>query len=236
MAELESKPGEHEDNANEPNHQSISRQTDDPIQTHNETSSQRGPGKRVKLVGKANMIAKPSDHPGEVVMKISDRDDPMMAAAAAGASPFHLKRVLVPVDFSDCSLKALRYAIPFARHHMAAVTLLHVVPTNYAIGEYGGIDYAALELAMKTSSEEQLSKLALEEVGRTVPCTTEVRIGSPAREIVDMAKETLADVIVIATHGRTGIQHMLLGSVVEHVVRKAPCPVFVVRENEREIL
>jgi nucleotide-binding universal stress UspA family protein len=61
-------------------------------------------------------------------------------------------------------------------------------------------------------------------------------VGSPTLEIVEMARSLPADLIVISTHGRTGLKHVVLGSVAEHVVRRAPCPVLVVREEEHEIL
>src|SRR5262247_2449377 len=97
------------------------------------------------------MKAKPTNHPGEVLLELNRRDEPLMAAATTSAvkSPFTLKRILVPIDFSDCAKKALQYAIPLAKEHKAAITLLYVVPTNYALGEYGGIDYAAIEAEMR---------------------------------------------------------------------------------------
>jgi nucleotide-binding universal stress UspA family protein len=164
-----------------------------------------------------------------------------MAAAATSAvkSPFKLKKILVPTDFSDCAKKALQYAIPFAKEHEAAITLLYVVPSNYAAGEYGGIDYASLEAEMRADGERQLAQLAqlcVDEKPGAVPANTLVRTGSPADEIIDVAKSLRADLIVISTHGRTGLKHVFLGSVVEHVVRRAPCPVLVVREQEQEFI
>ena len=68
------------------------------------------------------------------------------------------------------------------------------------------------------------------------PVKTLVRTGSPADEIVDAAKEMGVDLIILSTHGRTGLKHLLLGSMTENVVRRAPCPVLVVREREREFV
>jgi nucleotide-binding universal stress UspA family protein len=192
------------------------------------------------------MKAKPSKNSGEVVLELNRRDEPLLAAAGKGpvASSFRLKKILVPVDFSDCSKKALRYAIPLARQHEAAVTLLYVVavPTWPGTGDGGGFNYSfepdftAMEADMRASGGRQLSALAEEEARREVSTDTLVRTGSAAIEIIEAAKSLPADLIVISTHGRTGLKHVWLGSVAEHVVRRAPCPVLVVREREHEFL
>jgi universal stress protein A len=161
-----------------------------------------------------------------------------MAAATRTAvkSPFRIKHVLVPIDFSECSKKALQYAIPLAKEHDAAITLLYVVTPVYGTGEYGALDYGELEVSMRQGGEKELAKLAQEEVRAQIPTDLLVHTGSPAHEIVQAARRLPADLIVISTHGRTGLKHVLLGSVAEQVVRTAPCPVFVVRELEHEIL
>jgi universal stress protein A len=184
------------------------------------------------------MKAKPTNHSGAVLLELNERDEPLMAAATSAAvkSPFKLKRILVPTDFSDCAKKALRYAIPLAKEHGAAITLLYVVPANHALGEYGGIDYASLETEMRASGDKQLAQLAVDEVRGEIATDTIIRTGSPAFEIIDLAKSLCADLIVISTHGHTGLKHVVLGSVAEHVVRRAPCPVLVVREHEHDFV
>jgi universal stress protein A len=184
------------------------------------------------------MKARRTRNSGGVTLELSPRDEPLMDAAtrAAVKSPFAIKRILVPIDFSDCSKKALQYALPLAREHQAALTLLYVVPAAYGAGEYGGLDYAQLEASMKEGGERELAKLAGEVALGGVPAEALVRLGSPAANIIDAARELPADLIVISTHGRTGLKHVFLGSVAEHVVQRAPCPVFVVREREHEIL
>ena len=182
------------------------------------------------------MKAKPTNHRRAVLLELGRRDEPLMAAAAMATSRFKLKKILVPVDFSECAKKALRYAIPLAKEHGAAITLLYVVPPNQALGEYGGIAYTSMEAEMRASGEKQLAQLVRDEVGCEVPAATIVRKGSPALEIVDAATSLAADLIVISTHGRTGLKHVFLGSVAEHVMRRAPCPVLVVREEERDFL
>lgn len=89
---------------------------------------------------------------------------------------------------------------------------------------------------MRESGEKQLAKLAADEGRRDVAVDTLVRVGSPIWEIIETARSLPADMIVISTHGRTGLKHVFLGSVTEGVVQRAPCPVFVVRECEHEIL
>jgi nucleotide-binding universal stress UspA family protein len=185
------------------------------------------------------MKAKPTNHAGEVVLELNRRDEALMAAASSGVtqSPFRLKRILVPIDFSDCSKKALQYALPLAKQHRAAITLLYVVPTpSYAAGEYGGVDYASLEAETRAGADKALAALAVDEIRGEVSADTLVRMGSPALEIIELAKRLPADMIVVSTHGRTGLKHVFLGSVAENVVRLAPCPVLVVRERGREFL
>ncbi|MBI3869831.1 MAG: universal stress protein [Verrucomicrobia bacterium] len=151
-------------------------------------------------------------------------------AKTAVSLPLGIKSILVPIDFSDCSKKALQYALPLAKEHQASLTLLYVVPPVYGAGEYGGFDYAQWEAGMIAGGEKELAKLVVDGVRGEVPADTLVRAGSPAREIIETARSLPADLIVIATHGRTGLKHVLLGSVAERVVREAPCPVLVVRK------
>ena len=183
------------------------------------------------------MKVKPANKAGEVTLELDHKDDALMAAAThtAVTSPFTIKQIVVPIDFSDCSKKALPYALALAREHRADLTLLYVVEPAYAAGEYGGIDYAQIEAGMKEDGEKELARMA-EEVQGQVNAVTQVCVGNPARAIVETARDLPADLIVIATHGRTGLKHVLLGSVAEHVVQRAPCPVLVVRETEHEIL
>jgi universal stress protein A len=179
------------------------------------------------------MKVKPTNHRGKVVLEMNRTDEALLASASG--APFRIKNILVPIDFSDCSKKALRYAVPLAKQHGATVTLLHVVRTPiYPGDEY--VDFAPIEADIRKGAEKELASLAIEEIPGTVKETTVIRNGSPTLEIIDSAKALAADLIVISTHGRTGLKHVLLGSVAEHVVREAPCPVLVVREVEREFL
>ena len=183
------------------------------------------------------MKAKPGRDSGQVVLEVTRSDDPLLAAGSAITSPFRIKKILVPVDFSDCSRKALQYALALAKEHQAAITLVHVVsPPSYPVGEFGGLEYGNLVADLRAGSKKQLAEIALQDVGDAAPVDSQIRSGAPAHEIVDVATEFDVDMIVISTHGHTGLKHVLLGSVTEHVVRTAPCPVLVVREREHEIL
>lgn len=187
------------------------------------------------------MKIKPSKKSGTVVVELNPSDPERLSRSADEAngppSPFRLTKILVPVDFSDCSKKALQYAIPLAKQFGAAITLLHVVQVNYASGpEFGTIDFPLLESDLRKSAQTQLAALVEKEISGQVPHQTEVCVGAEAAEIVQAAKELESDLIIISTHGRTGLRHVFLGSVAENVVRLAPCPVLVVREHEREFV
>ncbi len=182
------------------------------------------------------MKAKPTNHPGEVLLELNHRDESLMTAAASIKSPFQIKRILVPMDFSECAKKALQYAIPLAKEHKAAITLLYVVaPPPYVGGEFGVTDYQ-FDPTARANAEKELAKLVVDEVRGEISADTLVCAGAPALEILNAAKELAADLIVISTHGHTGLTHVFLGSVAEDVVRRAPCPVLVVREHEHEFL
>jgi nucleotide-binding universal stress UspA family protein len=138
-----------------------------------------------------------------------------------------IKRILMPTDFSETSDAALEYAVVLARAFSSSVHLLHVVRD---ISEPGGGWHPPLSLLeeQKAGARETLSKL-VERQPREVQVQTSLRVGSPFVEIVRCAKELEADLIVMGTHGRGPVAHMLMGSVAEKVVRKAPCPVLTVR-------
>jgi len=187
------------------------------------------------------MKIKPSKKSGSVVVELNPRDSERLSQGAALANgtppPFKLTKILVPIDFSDCSKKALQYAVPFAKQFGATITLLHVVHVNYVGGpEFGALDFPLSEIDLRKSAEQQLAELAATEVQPQTAAATLVRIGQEVVEIVGAAKELESDLIIISTHGRTGLKHVFMGSVAENVVRLAPCPVLVVREHEHEFL
>ena len=161
-------------------------------------------------------------------MKTSERKK---AAASSPQGVTAIKRILMPVDFSAPSKRALKYAEQFAKQLGAALTLVHVVEPfwyphdwEYLPAFEGNIGPVALE----KEARARLTTLA-NEVGSNAPVTPHVRSGTPWNEIVLAAKEYKADLIIIGTHGRTGLKHVVMGSTAERVVRHAHCPVLVVR-------
>ena len=135
-------------------------------------------------------------------------------------------RILVPVDFSESSLDALQHALAFARQNDARLTLLHVIEPFHASLF---IDTTGTQHAMREASHLRLTKL-WEATRKAWPRTGhELREGDPVTTITALAKRMNADLIVMGTQGRTGLQRGLIGSVAERVVRHAPCPVLVVR-------
>ena len=139
---------------------------------------------------------------------------------------FRLARILVPNDFSNCSKIAFRYATELARDFKAEVRLVHVIdPHWYPFGDqYAALDAARLMQGASDAAQKQMRSMAARS---NVRYSVRVIRGSPAVEICHAANED-ADLIVISTHGRTGLGHILIGSVAEHVVRYAYCPVLVI--------
>ena len=151
-----------------------------------------------------------------------------MGTATAG---FPVKRILVPIDLSEPSKNALRYALALAQQFGAKLILLYVVEP-VATHDF---DYHPLVLELDkimAVARDRLKKLCAQEVvGPSRIEQTLVRNGVAHGEITDAAKRLRADLIVISTHGRTGLKHVWLGSTAERVVRHAHCPVLVVRAH-----
>jgi nucleotide-binding universal stress UspA family protein len=141
-----------------------------------------------------------------------------------------IHRILVPIDFSEHSKNALKYAIPYAVQFRARLDLLYVVePTIYpADFSFGQVGFPNIEEELRKRGGEELEALLRNEIKGRVPSEAVVRTGKPFYEIFEYAREHNIDLIIIATHGHTGVEHILFGSTVEKVVRKAPCPVLVV--------
>ncbi len=150
-----------------------------------------------------------------------------------------LHRILVPTDFSKSSDNALTYAVAFAEKFGASIHLLHVVQDLALF-----IPEAIMASPPLTAPVEQFRAAAREALDRAIgglnrPGLTvhpEVGEGVPAEEIIRVARERDVDLIVMGTHGHTGLAHVLLGSICEKVVRRAPCPVLTVRHPEHEFV
>ncbi len=144
---------------------------------------------------------------------------------------FQIKTIIVPTDFSSASLQALSYATEFAKVHEAGILLLHTMepPVYPVVFGVAPVVAPTLESDLLDLCEQNLEKIRAEHIDAAIKVETVVREGPPFLEIVRCAKERSADLIVIATHGHTGLKHVLLGSTAEKVVREAPCPVLTVR-------
>jgi universal stress protein A len=147
----------------------------------------------------------------------------------SGARGGGLKRILVPFDFSSGADHALQHAVNYARRFKAGLTLVHIVHLPYLGIGFGPGEGLDIEDRLVGDATAQLAAIAARLERKGVPAGTVVRIGHPVRDVVDVARREGADMIVMGTHGRTGLKHALLGSVAEGVLRHAPCTVLVVR-------
>jgi len=143
-----------------------------------------------------------------------------------------IKKVLVPIDFSDYSKSALKYAVNFAKSFNADIILIYVVepiiyPPDFSMGQ---IAMPSINTEWDDRAKDELQKLAKSEIKDIANVKTVIKTGKPFVEIIETAKEEDIDLIIIATHGHSGVEHILFGSTAEKVVRKAPCPVLTLRE------
>jgi universal stress protein A len=149
----------------------------------------------------------------------------------------NLKKILVPIDFSPMSKKALQYALRFAEQFGCEIVLLHVIePVTAIAGAPLAVDIFAQPEEDTIAAEAELACLAASSGNRPNSFTSEVRVGHAPNEITKAAKELDVDLIMIATHGYTSWRHLCIGSTSERVVRTAPCPVLVVREKEHDFI
>ena len=140
-----------------------------------------------------------------------------------------LKKILCPVDHSECSYLALKYAISLALKDEAKLYLMHVIDSRLYDTEIYKFGPHKLNEIDESKIRTDLMKGLPEGTTDVLEVETIVVKGVPFNEIINAATEISVDLIVIGTHGRTGLSHVMLGSVAEKVVRKAPCPVLTVR-------
>jgi nucleotide-binding universal stress UspA family protein len=149
----------------------------------------------------------------------------------------NLKTILVPSDFSECSDAAVRYGIELARKFGATLHLLHVVqdPATqvWAADEFAVPMLEVVDQWQKDAQVRLAKAIPAEDRAKTVVTSA---IASPFPEILRYAAANDIDLIVMGTHGRGGVSHMLLGSIAEKVVRRAPCPVLTVRFPQHEFV
>ena len=171
-------------------------------------------------------------------MKTTRAKSPSKPRAAAKRVPSLLKltSILVPLDFSETAQKALPYAVKFAEQFGAKLTLLAVVEP------FVSPDFAAFPLVMEPEKVMRATKDRLDTLVTKAGLPahliekTLVRHGTPFLEITEAARTLKVDLIILTTHGHSGLKHILMGSTAERVVRHAPCPVLVVREHAREFV
>ena len=179
---------------------------------------------------------------GGVTMELEPRDESLLDkgfnAAMDAASVFHLRTILVPVDFSDHAAKAIRYAVAFARQFGAKLVIVHVIEPAVVPDNFGIVppSYEEMNGQLVQAAQQRLGEMAIEMSRNKLTVRPLVVTGRAPWEIVRLAREEEADLIVIATHGYTGLKHVLLGSTAELIVRHAPCPVLTVRQVEHDFL
>ena len=152
-----------------------------------------------------------------------------------------IKQVLVPTDFSEPSEVAVRYGKALADQFQSKLHLIHVLDENALVYPWTSPEGSTLTLSsaraeLEHAAQDRLNTVLTPEEREKYAAQIITLIGSPFLEIVNYAKTQNIDLIVMGTHGRGPIAHMLMGSVAEKVVRKAPCPVLTVRHPEHEFI
>ncbi len=145
-----------------------------------------------------------------------------------------IRKILFPTDFSDCSLHALEYAVFLAKKNKADIHLLYVNEPAYLLAPMGGpypdMDMENLSDNLKKIADERMNEYSAKYITTDISVSKSVVIGRPYSQIIEVAQAAAADIIVMGTHGRSGL-NIMLGSNAERVVRQAPCPVMTVRQQ-----
>jgi len=176
------------------------------------------------------MKVKPGRDPGEVEIELGINEEALPGLDASKRAIFKLKRILIPVDLTEGCEKALQYGIAFARQFDAELNLLSVVERYAQVPELAPMAFEPIEDIRKKLEEVAAPVKAV------VPTAIIVRTGEPSWEIISAASELNIDLIILSTHGRTGLSRLLIGSTAEKVVRRAGCPVLIVRNQEHEFV
>lgn len=167
----------------------------------------------------------------DTLSKLKPPPEPGNPAAEDPIVHAHLKRILVPLDFSPPSRRALRFAKEWAVLFGAEIRLLNVLEPITATEDFGTVPTGRVQRDFASRARSALQELARQEFPESARVSVEVRKGTPDDEITGAACEWKADLILMATHGRGGLKHALLGSTTERVVRHASCPVLTLRRS-----
>ena len=179
--------------------------------------------KHLVLGSTAERVVRYSPCPVLVVRGSDSKKKPVQQLAT-------FRKILVPVDFSDCSMTGLGYAKALAKEFKAKMILLHSIALQYYIAsdEYARYDLPLLMEQTENVAKQQMRDLVQRTNWNGIEIETSIQIGHAGQEICAEASDRKADLVAISTHGRTGFKHVLLGSTAEYVVRHASCPVLVV--------
>ncbi|NOS72604.1 MAG: universal stress protein [Verrucomicrobia bacterium] len=161
-------------------------------------------------------------------MKNSKKSGKSRRQSAAITTSPNIQTILATTDFSDESRSGVSYAVALGEQLGATIALLHVIEPPSRLSGVESVVLARKDSEVMAFARAKLATLAKHESKGDVAVTSSVRLGKPFHEINTAARESTADVIVIATHGYTGVEHVLLGSTAERVVRHAPCSVLTV--------
>lgn len=145
------------------------------------------------------------------------------------------KKIVCPVDFSEFTDEIISYALSIAKKFEAEVHLLHVIPTLNYFTPYESFLTPENLISMERNIENEIEKDFQKIIKKVdMPVKKVIKTGVTFVEIIDYIKAENMDLVVMGTHGRSGIEHILMGSVAEKVVRKAPCPVLTVRPKGKD--
>lgn len=151
---------------------------------------------------------------------------------------FPVKKILWPSDASESANKALETAIEVAKQYNAKLYGLQVVTEVPTLTDTGppmsGLDIPKYEEELRNGAQEALAELVKGKVPDSIEVVTYIKMGKAAEVIITFAKEKEIDLIVMATHGRSGLSHLLLGSVAENVIRHSPVPTLIIPDKNRE--
>ena len=185
--------------------------------------------KRVLLGSTAERVVRMAPCPVLVIRQKKPKSRAVSRPTKGKPVEFNVRKILVPVDFSECSLAGAMHAALIAKTLDATVSFIHVIyPPGPVL-----VDRVSGEISRRTELERADARLNMEafmklDFLRGIKCESEIRTGYPIDEICSETSRPDIDLVISSTHGRTGFDHMLLGSVAEHVVRYAECPVMTV--------